>query len=109
MAEDTLVARVSRLDQLISQPRRAAAAASAGRAGKAPCLRSLQALAGREALLDALVALYDECNKDGLKQNALIAGFVNKCECSVYSVPILLWFVDAYACLFLHRLRSNYA
>ena len=82
MAEETLVTRAARLEQLVSQRRPAAVARSAsGKAGGAAAsLRALQQLAGRDALLDTLLALYDECNKDGLKQNPLVASFVTKCK-----------------------------
>ncbi|KAF0310045.1 Citron Rho-interacting kinase [Amphibalanus amphitrite] len=80
MADESLVARAARLEQLVSQRRPVAAArcTAAKTAGSAASLRALQQLAGRDALLDTLLALYDECNKDGLKQNPLVANFVTK-------------------------------
>ena len=76
------MARAARLEQLVSQLRPVAAArcTTGKNAGSAASLRALQQLAGRDALLDTLLALYDECNKDGLKQNPLVANFVTKCE-----------------------------
>jgi hypothetical protein len=34
---------------------------------------------GREGLMDALILLYDECNKDALKKDRNISIFVEKC------------------------------
>ena len=41
------------------------------------------ALAGQEGLLDALLVLYEECNKDYLKREENVSTFVNKCKCCV--------------------------
>lgn len=37
-------------------------------------------LAGQEGLLDALMVLYEECNKDYLKREENVSAFVNKCR-----------------------------
>lgn len=38
-------------------------------------------LASRDSLLDALFALYDECNREQLRRDKNIALFLDKCEC----------------------------
>ena len=55
---------------------------------------SSQALAGRESLLDALFALYDECNNTHFMRNQYIASFVNKCK--------MISMMIKYVCLFVH-------
>ena len=81
------MARAARLEQLVSQRRPVAPARTiTGKptSGGASSLRILQQLAGRDALIDTLLALYDECNKDGLRQNPLVANFVTKCKHEVF-------------------------
>lgn len=54
------------------------------------------ALVGQEGLLDGLLVLYEECNKDYLKREENVTTFVNKCK------SLLPWYLYLmYVCLHL--------
>jgi hypothetical protein len=69
-SDDSITSRVSRLNQILLSPY--------SKSGTAinPTLTT-------DALQDALLALYDECNKDSLRKEPTIAEFVDKCKTSI--------------------------
>jgi hypothetical protein len=69
-SDDSITSRVSRLNQILLSPY--------SKSGTAinPTLTT-------DALQDALLALYDECNKDSLRREPTIAEFVDKCKTSI--------------------------
>lgn len=68
LSVEPIIRRIRRLHTLVSS-----GGLEAGQHG---------ALVGQEGLLDALLVLYEECNKDYLKREENITTFINKCEFS---------------------------
>lgn len=45
-----------------------------------PMQRTTRMRMSQDALLDAFILLYDECNKDTFRKDANISNFLNKCK-----------------------------
>lgn len=80
-SDDSITSRVSRLNQILQSPY--------SKSGSAinPTLTT-------DALQDALLALYDECNKESLRKEPTIAEFVDKCK--IYFIFNLCTYYDVH-------------
>lgn len=53
-----------------------------------PMQRSTRMKMTQDALLDAFILLYDECNKEHVKKDVNVVHFVNKCKLQGFSFII---------------------
>lgn len=90
-SKEAIAVRLARLNRLIL-----------GKGPGATANNNLRKKIDREALLDALTVLYDDCNDDPVKKgDELVRVFVDKCKCCRHNLGAFVYIANFVIFLFL--------